>query len=54
MNKCDKCPAWLDIVMKDALFDEVVQWQQWERVSSSSVKTRQVESGKEDGQRGNC
>ena len=33
MNKCDKCPAWLDIVMKDALFDEVVQWQQWERVS---------------------
>lgn len=33
MNKCDKRPAWLDIVMKDALFDEVVQWQQWERVS---------------------
>ena len=24
MNKCDKCPAWLDIVMKDAPLDEVV------------------------------
>lgn len=43
MNKCDKCPAWLDIVMKDALFDEVVQWQQWERVSHP-VQSKQGKS----------
>ena len=33
MNKCNKCPAWLDTVKKDAPLDEVVQWQQWESVS---------------------
>jgi len=33
MSKCGSCPAWLDAVKEDAALDEIVQWQQWERVS---------------------